>query len=308
MSSRRVWRVHAPAKINLSLRVVRVRDDGYHELRTIFQSIALHDTLVIRERPGPFALQCDAPACPTDRTNLVWRAADRVWAASGRRGRPAGVEVQLTKRVPQQAGLGGGSSDCAAALRAFGALWGVEDARVRAIGGSLGADVPYFFEGGTVLGLDRGDLLFPLVVTGVRWVVLVMPDFGVSTRDAFSWWDSSNVARRPRDRHPVDPAVAPELGNDLQAPVAARHPEIARLLAGLERAGASYATMSGSGAVVFGLFADHVTAKDAARRLRAPGRLAWVSRTLNRAAYQRLAAVTAGRINLPFAPRSLGHS
>ncbi len=110
-------RVSAFAKINLSLRVLGVRPDGYHELRTIFQSIALHDTLTVRARRGPFALQCDDPDCPTGGANLVWQAAEHVWAASGRRGIVRDVEIQLTKRIPLQAGLGGGSSDAAAALR-----------------------------------------------------------------------------------------------------------------------------------------------------------------------------------------------
>ena len=111
----------------------------------------------MRARRGPFALHCDDPACPADQTNLVWRAAERVWAASGRRGTLRDVEIRLAKRIPLQAGLGGGSSDAAAALRALGSLWRVKDAPLREMAPSLGADVPYFLEGGTALGLDRGD-------------------------------------------------------------------------------------------------------------------------------------------------------
>ena len=112
-----------------------------------------------------------------------------MWAASGRRGALRDVEVRLTKRIPLQAGLGGGSSDAAAALRALGSLWRVKDAALREIAATLGADVPYFLEGGTVLGLDRGDLLFPLVDHPAAWVTLVLPAFGVSTADAYRWWD-----------------------------------------------------------------------------------------------------------------------
>jgi len=177
-------RVSAYAKINLSLRVLGVRPDGNHDLRTIFQSIALHDTLTVRARRGPFALECDDPACPADETNLVWRAAEQVWAASGRRGTLRDVEIRLAKRIPLKSGLGGGSSDAAAALRALGSLWRVKDAPLREIAVRLGADVPYFLEGGTVLGLDRGDLLFPLVDHPVAWVTVVVPSFGVSTVDA----------------------------------------------------------------------------------------------------------------------------
>src|SRR5262245_49718815 len=99
-------RVRAFAKINLSLRVLGRRADGYHELRTIFQSIALHDTLTIRRVRGPFALTCDDPECPADRTNLVWRAAERVWRAAGRRGPLRGLTIRIDKRIPMQAGLG----------------------------------------------------------------------------------------------------------------------------------------------------------------------------------------------------------
>ena len=115
-------RVRAHAKINLSLRVLGVRADGYHELRTVFQSIALHDTLTIRRARGPFRLTMDDPACPSDETNLIWRAAERLWTASGRRGAPRDVAIDVAKRIPMQAGLGGGSSDAAAALQALGAI------------------------------------------------------------------------------------------------------------------------------------------------------------------------------------------
>ena len=270
-------RVSAYAKINLSLRVLGVRPDGYHELRTIFQSIALHDTLTARVRRGPFALQCDDPACPADETNLVWRAAERVWAASGRRGTTRGVEVRLAKRIPLQAGLGGGSSDAAAALRLFGSLWRVSEPSLREIAASLGADVPYFLEGGTVLGLDRGDLLYPLLDHPAAWVTLVVPPFGVSTADAYRWWDEEGGSD------------VGHLQNDLQGPVAAHHPEIARIVGALQKAGAFHAAMSGSGSAVFGLFSRRPAAERARRLLQKEGIRALLTRTVNRAAYQRLA-------------------
>jgi 4-diphosphocytidyl-2-C-methyl-D-erythritol kinase len=277
-------RVRAFAKINLSLRVLGTRSDGYHELRTIFQSIALHDTLTIRSVRGPFRLTCDDPACPTDDSNLIARAAARMWRAAGRRGAPRDVAIDLNKRIPMQAGLGGGSSDAAAALRALAQRWRVKDPAVRDASAALGADVPYFREGGTVLGLERGDLLYPLLDAPPAWVVLVLPDFGVSTKEAFGWF-----ARRP---------AAPKLaasdeqrqGNDLEAPVVARHPEIGRIISALARSGASQASMSGSGSAVFGLFSSRPAALRAAARLKSPSRRTLVSRTLNRQRYQRLAA------------------
>ena len=305
MAGKRVRRVRAFAKINLSLRVLGVRPDGYHELRTILQSIELHDTLTIRAVPGPFRLTCDDPGCPSNSTNLVWRAAEQLWTAAGRPGSPRDVSIDLAKRIPLQAGLGGGSSDAAAALRALGRMWRVDEAHQRATAAALGADVPYFFEGGTVLGLERGDLLFPLLDYPDAWVVIALPPFGVSTRDAFGWWDAErSVPRAERSsfdklrmrghRNSLLSASKGELGNDLEEPVGARHPQITRLISAMRRAGASHAAMSGSGSAVFGLFARRTEAVRAAEALdssRSSRRMTTLlTRTLNRRSYQALAA------------------
>jgi 4-diphosphocytidyl-2-C-methyl-D-erythritol kinase len=279
-------RVRAFAKVNLSLRVLGPRADGYHELRTVFQSIALHDTLRIQRERGPFRLTCNDARLPVDRRNLVWRAAEAMWKASGRRGAPCDVTIDVTKRIPLEAGLGGGSSDAAAALRGLATIWRVNGARIRAIASSLGADVPYFLEGGTVLGLERGDLLFPLADPPRAWVVLVLPPFGVSTAEAYGWLD--------RDRRAIgsslDKPVPSELGNDLQDPVAKRHPEISRIVSALGRAGATYAAMSGSGSAVFGLFDSQVRARAGGQALASRTRRTLVTRTLTRAECRRLAA------------------
>ena len=292
-------RVRAFAKINLSLRVLGRRPDRFHELRTIFQSIALHDTLTIRRSRGPFRLTCDDPNCPAGQANLIWRAAAAMWKAAGRRGAPRDVAVDLQKRIPMNAGLGGGSSDAAAAIRAFARLWRVDERRWRAIGGALGADVPYFFEGGTVLGLERGDLLFPLRDRPPASVVLVLPSFGVSTAEAFSWFD-----RDRRGAGTKRATAAHQFANDLEAAVAKRHPEITRIVRALERAGASHAAMTGSGSAVFGLFESARTAGRAARAVTSRAGLsrarlsrarlsrareAHVTATLDRSRYQRLA-------------------
>jgi 4-diphosphocytidyl-2-C-methyl-D-erythritol kinase len=280
-------RVRAFAKINLSLRVLGTRSDGYHELRTIFQSIALHDTLTFRRVRGPLRLTCsfagnrppreiDLRSVPDGRANLVWRAAAALWKSARRRGAPRGVAIHLEKRIPLQAGLGGGSSDAAATLRALQKLWQIDPQCVREAAVRLGADVPYFLEGGTVLGLERGDVLFPLIDYPRRWVVLVIPPFGISTADAYAWWDRAKVGPS-------------ETTNDLQAPVAKRHPEIARIVGGLTRAGASCAAMSGSGSAVFGLFGARADAEHAARAVRAPARRTLICRTIARAEYRRLA-------------------
>jgi 4-diphosphocytidyl-2-C-methyl-D-erythritol kinase len=279
-------RVRAFAKINLSLRVLGTRPDGFHELRTLFQSIALHDTLTIRRRRGAFQLTCDNPRLPVDGRNLIVRAARAVWKASGRGGSPRDMRIDLVKRIPLEAGLGGGSSDAVAALRALGRLWRVDEARLRAIAPTLGADVPYFMEGGTVLGRERGDVLVPQPDHPSAWVVLALPDFGVSTRDAYAWWDASASGRQ------YVASAGPQLPlayvNDLQRPVAKRHPAIARIVTALRRAGAAHAAMSGSGSAVFGLFARKSEAARAARAISA-GLCSQtiVTRTLSRTACRR---------------------
>jgi 4-diphosphocytidyl-2-C-methyl-D-erythritol kinase len=276
--------VRAFAKINLSLHVLGVRADGYHELRTIFQSIALHDRLFVRQVPGPFRIVCDDPACPTDSTNLISQAARSVWKASGRRGAPTNVSIRLDKRIPVAAGLGGGSSDAAAALRAFAGIWHVEPACLQDLAASLGADVPYFLTGGTALGLERGDLLFQLIDSPRAFVTLVLPAFAVSTRDAYTWFDEDRLVETVIAR-----ARRAELRNDLQRAVARRHPEIARIAAQLRRAGASQAAMTGSGSAVFGLFDRRSAAEHAADVLKTPSRRTIVTRTLDRTEYCKLA-------------------
>ena len=291
MSVRRGIRVRAFAKINLTLRVLGVRTDRYHELRTTFQSIALHDTLTFRAVTGPFRIECGDPACPSDRTNLIWHAAERMCRAASRGGVPRDVVVRVAKRIPMQAGLGGGSSDAASTLVALDALWRVRMSRekMRSIASEVGADVPFFLEGGTALGLERGDLLFPLLDAPASWVVLAIPDFGVSTSEAYGWLDRDRkAAGLRRGRAEVS------AGNDLQAVVSRHHPEIGRLVSALRRRGASHAALSGSGSAVFGLFVSRAAAASAARALASRTRRILVTRTLDRARYARLARVGSG--------------
>ena len=269
--------VHAFAKINLELRVLGRRPDGYHELRTTFQSIALADTLTFTKTRGPFRIECDDPSFPTGRTNLIWRAAESVRRLAGARGGPSGVTVRVEKNIPMEAGLGGGSSNAAAALRAFCRLWSVKasPAMLQAAAAELGADVPYFLHGGTALGLNRGDVLFPLDDIDPAWAVVVVPEFGVSTTQAFAWWDAS-------------PRRNPRASNDLQSVVARRHPVVSRLVGTLNKEGAFLASLSGSGSAVFGLFSRRSDAQAAARTLAGPR--TFVTPTLTRRGCRLLAA------------------
>ena len=266
----------AHAKINLDLRVVARRADGYHDLRTMFQSLALHDRLVFRRTRGAFALESAATDMPTDRSNLVWRAAQALWSASGRTAEVRGVHVTVEKRIPSQAGLGGGSSDAAATLMALNELWRTRFAPgdlVR-LGASLGADVPYFLVGGTALGLGRGETVYPLPDVPSMGVLVVKPSFGVATADAYRWY----AAARRQPSQNVQALAVPwypgplVIANDLEAPVMRHHPELVAIRRALLRKGAEVALMCGSGSAVFGLFPTVESARTAAAGLRRPAR------------------------------------
>jgi 4-diphosphocytidyl-2-C-methyl-D-erythritol kinase len=277
------------------------RPDGYHELRTVFQTIELHDTLLCAERPGLFALKCRKPAVPLDSTNLVWRAAVALWTAVGRAGEPRDTLVTIEKTIPLQAGLGGGSADAAAALVGLGRLWGgVPITLLREVAAGLGADVPFFLSGGTALGLGRGEEIYPLVDLPPHWIVVVLPPFGVSTAEAYAWYDDDRTAglKEPRELQilPVPwPTRAAQMINDLEPPVVRRHPEINTLKAALREAGAVASAMSGSGSAVFGLFRSRAAATRVVRPLSRGGARALLTRTLTRAEYERRARPVAKR-------------
>jgi 4-diphosphocytidyl-2C-methyl-D-erythritol kinase len=197
--------------------------------------------------------------------------------------------VTIAKRIPIQGGLGGGSSDAAAALMALASLWRIRftRARLHGLARAIGADVPYFLEGGTALGQARGDRLARLPDTPRAWVVLVVPRFGVSTGEAFGWWDAQEKRSRRANR-----GGQVGITNDLQRAVTRRHPVVSRLVVALERHGALQASLSGSGSAVFGLFRRRAHAERAARALRrnAPRRRVLLTRTLSRQECRKLAA------------------
>lgn len=279
------------AKVNLDLRVTGRRPDGYHTLETVFQAVALADVLTLRPATGAFVCTCDAPALPTGPENLAVRAARAVAEALGR---PLdGWRLHLEKHVPAEAGLGGGSADAVAAARlvlaAHGERWPA--ARLAALLAPLGADVPFFVEGGTVLGRGRGDELAVLPDLPPHGVLLARPAFGVSTAEAYGWFAS---APPPPPAPPLVlpgdaaawPAFLARCRNDLQPAVVARHPALRDGLSRLEAAGAGLALMSGSGSAIFGLFADLDAACRAAMGW-PDGWRCWPTTTLGRAAYRR---------------------
>ena len=284
----------AHAKINLDLRVLGVRPDGYHELRTVFQAVALHDIVDCVAREGPLAIECDTAGVPLDRSNLVWRAADALWRSFRRTGPVRDVTIRLHKNIPLQAGLGGGSADAAATLIALARLWRVpvRPTQLTDVAATLGADVPFFLAGGTALGLGRGDEVYPLADLPRHWIVLLVPGFGVSTADAYAWYDGERDSARGAALEPQYvpgpwPSRAAQMINDLEAPIARHHPEIDQMRTSLRRAGALAAAMSGSGSTVFGLFQKRSEALAAVERLSGSGWRVLLTESLGRGEYAR---------------------
>ena len=282
--------LRAFAKINLSLRITDVRPDGFHGVQTILQAIDLFDRVTCTDARGPFQIQCDAPGVPTDETNLVWKAAASLWEAAGRKGPPRDTVVALQKHIPLQAGLGGASSDAAAALLGLRKLWNmrVTDEHIRALAAHIGSDVPFFFTGGTALGLGRGDEVYPLEQLPRYWVVLAIPPVGVATKDGYRWFDEDRKSGREgfvpvRSKNPSRPLFPNvPLINDLEAPVAARHSVIGQLKQRLTDRGALIAAMSGSGSTVFGVFGSTAAASRATAALKTGGVRVITARFLRR--------------------------
>jgi 4-diphosphocytidyl-2-C-methyl-D-erythritol kinase len=298
--------VRAHAKINLDLRVLGMRPDGYHELRTVFQAIALHDTITCIPREGPFALECSTAGIPLDRSNLVWKAADALWRSLGRDGALRNVVIRLEKNIPMQAGLGGGSGNAAATLIALARLWQAPLApgQLTDVAAGIGADVSFFLAGGTALGLGRGDEIYPLVDLPRHWIVLLIPGFGVSSAEAYRWYDEERApGRAPASREPQYvpgpwPSRAAQMINDLEAAIARHHPEIDQMKTALRRAGALAAAMTGSGSAVFGLFQKRRDATSAVTTLSSSGWRVLLTESLGRDAYARRSRPTVVRLSV----------
>jgi 4-diphosphocytidyl-2-C-methyl-D-erythritol kinase len=293
---RRAARVKAFAKINLGLEVLGLRADGYHELRTLFQTIDLADTLTLQTTDdGAIRIVCDHPDVPNGEANLAWRAArDLLRPAELRQG----VTITLEKRIPVAGGLGGGSSDAAAVLLALDGMLGLRLGRLglHPLARRLGADVPYFLSGGTALGLARGDEVYPLARQIDAHLVIVAPGIGVSTPAVFRRLDASLTPRENSSTiyrfvsSDLDGSAYRILSNDLERAALEEAPQLAE---GLRRAGrilkqngAVMTSLSGSGSSYFGLFEGAVAAQRAEQALRSAGFTAYAGRTVSQARYR----------------------
>lgn len=278
-------RVVAHAKLNLLLHVLDRRADGYHDIATWLIRLALGDDVVVRVTPGGRSIACRGADVGPPEQNLAVRAADAYVEAVGW---PAGFAIEIVKRIPVGGGLGGGSADAAAVLRALDALAPepLGEDRLIEIGARLGSDVPYLVSSdAAAFATGRGESLLAMPSLGEAHVALVCPPFGVATSDAYAWLDADRAAAgwQPQAVRYDDlfawTSFPPEVPNDLEPPVSRRHPEIAGYIQALFATGAKSAGMSGSGSTVFGVFD---AAPDAAALERAVHAPVVLTRTLAR--------------------------
>lgn len=272
----------AYAKLNLTLDILGTRPDGYHELDMVMQAVSLHDDVTLTINTGtPWVLTCEdeggisLSGIPCDERNLAWKAAQIFFRAASLP--DPGMKIHIIKRIPEQAGLAGGSADAAAVLRGLNDLYGkpFDTEALCALGAQCGSDVPFCVLGSTARVKGRGEVLFPISLGTVQHYVICKPDFGISTPKLFALSD-----QHPAQEHP-DPesllahlqandnqSAGPLLCNVLEQVAVLEHPQILAIREDLLKAGSCGARMTGSGSAVFGLFPDESSAKQAAARLK----------------------------------------
>ncbi len=275
--------VRCPAKVNLFLEILGKRKDGFHELETVFQPVALYDRLFFKKRRSGIQISCSDPRVASDSGNIVFKAVRLLAEKTGCAG---GVEIRIEKDIPVGAGLGGGSSNAAAALCAVNRLWGsgLQERELLALSRALGADVPFFarlvsrrmrgLPGGTCIGRGRGEALTGIKNLPEVWAVLVYPGFSLSTGEVFGGIKLGLTGERRNLKMMVENIVSGNLRgvasclyNRLEDTVFARKPVVGEIKSELLEAGARGAAMSGSGSAVFGLVPEKEEACSVAEKI-----------------------------------------
>lgn len=259
--------VVAPAKVNLSLRVLGKRTDGFHDIETFISPISLADELELDKREHGIELSCDDRTVPSGQDNLAVRAATAFFEATGIRG---GVSIQLRKRIPHGAGLGGGSSDAAATLAALNQLFDTNLPReaLARLAESLGSDVPFFVFGSAGIARGRGELISPQRLSGSFSLLLLKPEWGVPTPWAYRKWSEAHFI--PNVRYDAQECDGHTFVNDLERPVFEKFAFLARMKMWLlDQSEVQVALMSGSGSTIFAVLKD----SDQTDRLAARARL-----------------------------------
>lgn len=280
-------RILAPAKVNLYLEVTGKRPDGYHDIVSVMQALELADKITVTRSAHGIDVRCDSPSVPDGPGNIAYRAARALLEGWGTGG---GVSIDIKKKTPAAAGLGGGSSDAAAVLKAVRLLFGLKtpDGEMKKAALGLGADVPFFLSWPTALAKGIGEELSPLIPPAESWLVLVNPGIEVPTK----WvYDNLNLGltNTPKNirlpefmgRPLYEAPMAGSLHNDLERVTIGRYPLIKAVKERLEKEGAAGTLMSGSGSTVFGLFSSRDGALAAAKRIETPGWTVIATRTIS---------------------------
>jgi len=269
--------VFSPAKVNVYLRILGRRADGYHDLETVMLPLSFGDELTLEAAPAVISLTCDNPTLPVDDMNLVVRAAKRFAEATGIK---AGVKMSLKKRTPLAAGLGGGSSNAAVVLEGLNQLWEANAPRetLDKLAAGMGSDINFFLAGGAALCRGRGERVEPVPCRLSAKILLINPGFGISTKWAYENWAkmAAGLTAKAPDASVLLRALAGDdlegvsraLFNSLEAASVRKFPVLELLKDTMRAHGAAGALMSGSGATVFGLFADAGKAEKAAGVIR----------------------------------------
>lgn len=261
--------LNAHAKINLSLDVLNKRDDGYHNLKMIMQTLQLHDIITIQEIKSGIEIECDAPYVPSNNSNIAYKAAEILIQKFGLN---SGVRIKIEKIIPVAAGLAGGSSDAAAVLKGMNNLFdlGMNQQQLMDIGKTIGADVPYCIVGGTALAEGIGEIITPLPKMDAIPVILIKPRFGVSTASVFKSLQIDKITDIPKTDLLIEALknkdtnfIGKNLCNVLESVTVERYPLIDKIKRELMSKGSMGSIMSGSGPTVFGLFEDDGIAKKA---------------------------------------------
>ena len=266
--------INSQAKVNLSLDVCGVREDGYHTVQMIMQKCNLCDSVYVEKCEAGISLSCNLYFLPTDEKNIAYKAAQLFFAETGIRG---GVRIRIEKRIPVSAGLAGGSGNAAAVLQGLDMLYETKlsQAALERMGLKLGADVPYCLRGGTVLAEGIGEVLTDLPTLPRTAIVIVKPKISVSTADIYKAMDSAEIVARPDTPALIAAleakdvrALAVQMHNVMEPVTRGMHPVIGEIKNALLEYGALGAIMSGSGPSVFGLFDDFALAKKAGNALK----------------------------------------
>lgn len=272
--------VHGNAKINLTLDIIRIRPDGYHEVAMIMQEVSLFDTLYLEKKKAGISLEIEClngAMLEADERNLAWRAAQLIIDECNVQG---GVGIKLIKRIPIAAGLAGGSTDAAAVLKGMNTLYdlNLSEKRLCDLGAKLGSDIPFCVMGGTMLSTGRGEILVPAPRCPEIWLVLAKPPIGISTPWAYKEYDKGYDGPRPNNFAMLDAlcdndkvAIGKLMCNVLEQVSIAAHPEIAEYKKIMLEHGAYASMMSGSGPTVFGLCHDEGEANKLAEYMRSAG-------------------------------------